>query len=216
MNAVSRPAAPRSGRAPRRTSCLPMAAFCAVILLVTGAILLRLAGAILVTADPIHPADAAVVLSGGDNTRIDEAVLLYEEKYMEYIILTETEIPIPEKGAEYSTLMRYVTMQKGVPGNQVLITKQQSESTLDEARSVLALMKQRGLDSLIVVTDPYHTFRTRLIFRQVFANEGIRVMVHPVRDHWYTSSGWWLHRQGWKVTVQEYFKLAGYLILQRE
>ncbi len=201
-------------RKPR--SCLLVSVFSAAVLLITGAILLRLAGAILVTADPIHPSDTAVVLSGGDNTRIDEAVRLYEEQYMEYIILTETEIPIPEKGAEYSTLMRYITMQKGVPGNQVLITKQQSESTLDEARAVLTLMKQRGMDSLIVVTDPYHTFRTRLIFRQVFKDEGITFAVHPVRDHWYTSSGWWLHRQGWKVTIQEYVKLFGYLSLQRE
>jgi uncharacterized SAM-binding protein YcdF (DUF218 family) len=197
-------------------SCLFSGVFCAAVLLVTAAILLRLAGAILVTADPLQPSDAAVVLSGGDNTRIDEAVRLYEDKYMQYIVLTETEEPHPELGAEYSTLMRYITMQKGVPGSQVIITKQQSESTFEEAEAVRTLMKQRGWDSLIVVTDPYHTFRTRLIFRQAFSGEDMHVAVHPVRGHWYTSTGWWLHKEGWRVTIQEYIKVLGFLILQKE
>lgn len=196
---------------PYGVPCLLVVGFGAMILLVTAAIFLRLAGAILVVADPLQLSDAAVVLSGGDNTRIDEAVLLYQEKYMEYIILTETEVPLPEQGAEYSTLMRYITMEKGIPGRQVLITRQQALSTYEEAEAVLKLMKQRGLVSLIVITDPYHTFRTRLIFHDVFKNEGIHFAVHPVRDHWYTSSSWWMHKAGWKITFQEYVKLFGFL-----
>ena len=182
------------------------------VFIVVAFAILWLAGALLVVADPIQPADAAVALSGGDNTRIDEAVYLYQKKYMEYIILTETEIPLPEKSGEHSTLMRYITMEKGVPGQQVIITKQQAQSTYDEAKAVLQLMKQRSFDSLIVITDPYHTFRTRLIFRDIFRDEGIRIAVHPVHDHWYKSSTWWLHREGWQVTIQEYIKLFGYLL----
>ena len=202
-------------RQPRRKSCFLTGGFGALLLLVTIAILLKLAGAVLVTADPIQPSDAAVVLSGGDNTRIDEAVLLYQEKYMDYIILTETEVPHPELGAEYSTLMRYITMEKGIPGRQVIITKQQAQSTYEEAEAVLKLMKQRGMDTLIVITDPYHTFRTRLIFHDVFKDEGISFSVHPVRNHWYTSSTWWMHKEGWRITFQEYIKLFGYLAGQR-
>lgn len=205
----------KSNRRPGRKSFLLTGVFLAGLLLVTLLILLRLAGAVLVIADPIQPSDAAVVLSGGDNTRIDEAVLLYQEEYMDYIILTETEIPLAEKGAEYSTLMRYITMEKGVPGSQVIITKQQAQSTYEEAKTVLKLLKQRGFDSLIVITDPYHTFRTRLIFREVFKDEGISFSVHPVRNHWYTSSSWWMHKEGWKITFQEYIKLFGYLAGKR-
>ncbi len=188
------------------------AGFCALVFLLGGELSLRALGAILVVADPLEPADAALILSGGDSTRIDEAVLLYEEKFIDYAILTETGVTVSELGTDYSSLMRFTAIQKGLPAGAILITEQHVESTVDEARAALKLVHQRGFDSIIVITDPYHTLRTRLIFRRVFKNETIRVIVHPVSGHWYRSKDWWLHLAGWRITLQEYIKLFGYLI----
>jgi uncharacterized SAM-binding protein YcdF (DUF218 family) len=174
-------------------------------------VFLRAMGAILVTADPLVQSDSALILSGGDDTRIGEAARLYQEGYIEYVILTETGVEIPEWGTNYSNLMRFSAIQLGIPGSAILVTEQHVDSTLDEARTVLKFARQRGFDTLIVITDPYHILRTRLIFQEVFESDDIQVTIHPVRNHWYRSNSWWLSLRGWKFTLQEVIKLFGYL-----
>ena len=188
------------------------AALSAFLLLLAGEFVLRGMGAVLVTADPLEKADAAVILSGGDNTRIDEAALLYKEEWMDFVILTETGVSVPEWNTDYSNLMRFEAIQKGIPANAILISEQHVDSTADEARATLKLMNTRGFHTLIVITDPYHTLRTRLIFRDIFPEGDIKVIVHPVRNHWYQSKTWWHHLEGWKVTILEYIKLAAYFL----
>ncbi len=188
------------------------AGVCALIFLAGSELTLRALGAILVVADPLEPADAAAILSGGDSTRIDEAVLLYQEKYIDFAILTETGVTVGEQSTDYSSVMRFTAIQKGLPAGAVLITEMQVASTVDEARAILKLVHQRGFDSIIVITDPYHTLRTRLVFKKVFQNENIRVLVHPVRSHWYRSKDWWMSPAGWRVTAQEYLKLFGFFL----
>jgi len=100
----------------------------------------------------------------------------------------------------------------GIPTGAITITEQAATSTLDEARAVRDLMASRGLQSAIVVTDPFHTFRTRLIFREVFEGSGIKIAIKPVRGHWYRSRSWWLTRQGRTATLQEYAKLFAYFL----
>jgi len=138
--------------------------------------------------------------------------LLYKENYIDFAILTETGVTFPDWGTDYSNLMRFTAIQKGIPANAILITEQHVDSTFDEAHAVLKLMNHRGFNTLVVITDPYHTLRTRLIFRKVFAETNIKVTIHPVREHWYRSKDWWLQLAGWRVTIQEYSKLFGYLI----
>jgi uncharacterized SAM-binding protein YcdF (DUF218 family) len=73
-------------------------------------------------------------------------------------------------------------------------------------------MNDQGFNSMIVVTDPYHSFRTRLIFREVFRGSGKSIRVRPSSGHWYRSTTWWLSAQGWEATLTEYIKLAGFLV----
>jgi uncharacterized SAM-binding protein YcdF (DUF218 family) len=76
----------------------------------------------------------------------------------------------------------------------------------------LKTAKASDFSNLIVVTDPYHTFRTRLIFRSVFRGSGIKVMVHPISGHWYDSATWFLTPSGWRDTLFEYFKTIGFFL----
>jgi uncharacterized SAM-binding protein YcdF (DUF218 family) len=65
---------------------------------------------------------------------------------------------------------------------------------------------------VIVVTDPFHTQRTRMIFREVFDGSGRSVRVHPVPGHWYRSGTWFLSVAGWGNTLREYAKMTGYML----
>ncbi|MCJ7622089.1 MAG: YdcF family protein [Anaerolineaceae bacterium] len=169
-------------------------------------------GGFLIVADPVAQVDAAVILSGGDSTRIYEAAELYEERYINYVILTETGVEVPEWGTSYSNLMRFEAIESGIPANAILITEQHVDSTIDEARAARKLMQIHNLHSIIVITDPFHTMRTRLIFRNEFKESGISVLIRPVRNHWYRSDSWWLSLRGWQTTISEYIKLFGYVI----
>jgi uncharacterized SAM-binding protein YcdF (DUF218 family) len=168
-------------------------------------------GGLLIVADPIQPSDAIVALSGGED-RINEAARLYEEKYGRVVILTETGEYLPEWNVNYSTLLIAEAVRLGIPSGAIVLTEGSATSTLDEARQVRDLMASRNLQSCIVVTDPFHTFRTRLIFREVFKESGMSVAVQPVQGHWYQSRSWWLTSQGRKATFQEYLKLIAYVL----
>jgi uncharacterized SAM-binding protein YcdF (DUF218 family) len=100
----------------------------------------------------------------------------------------------------------------GIPSGALVLTEGEATSTWQEAQRVRDLMTSRNIQSAIVVTDPFHTFRTRLIFREVFQDSGITISIQPVQGHWYQSRSWWATPQGRRATVQEYVKLIAYML----
>jgi uncharacterized SAM-binding protein YcdF (DUF218 family) len=175
-------------------------------------LILWLSGSILIIADPLTKTDAVAILSGGDQTRVLEAVKLYKDGVTNEIILTETGIILPEWNATYSSVVKLELVDSGIPENAIVITEHQVASTEDEARAIWKLMNTRNLGSVTVITDPYHSLRTRLIFQDEFEGSARLFYVHPVRNHWYRSNTWWLSLKGWKATVVEYIKLVGYFL----
>jgi uncharacterized SAM-binding protein YcdF (DUF218 family) len=171
--------------------------------------MLRAAGAILIIADPLQPAEALVVLSGGEE-RLPEAVRLMGERYGHYLILTETGEIRP--GVPASQALRSEAIRLGVYSSAIMVTDRTVTSTYDEAVAVLHLLESVNLTSCTVVTDPFHTLRTRLIFRKVFRGSGITVRVHPIPASWYRSRDWFLSKEGWITTAQEYLKLVVFLL----
>ena len=179
-----------------------------IVVLVAGAyVLLRGAGAYLIYADELVPADVIVVLSGGTESRMNEALSLYKEDYSKIMVLTET----GEQTEGYENLnsfdMRIQLMNNGVPSGNILITDLTVNTTVDEAVAIRDLMQNRQYNSAIVVTDPYHTRRSKLIFNQVFDGTGIDIILHPVRSSWYNSRIWFTSVKGWQFTLLEYAKL---------
>lgn len=172
------------------------------------------AGIFLVVSDPLEPSDAIAILSGGDATRIQEAVSLFNQLKSGYIIITNTGVKVPEWNTTYTELVKLQLIDAGVPAQYILVTEQSVNSTVEEARSIRKLMNQHNMHSVVVVTDPFHTFRTRLIFKDQFKDTDIRLAVTPARQHWYNPNTWWLSPRGIYVTVQEYAKLSFYLLLK--
>ena len=170
-------------------------------------------GGFLIVADPIISVDTVVVLSGGeDDSRLEEAAKLYNDGNADWVILTETGETIPERNLLYSQIKRDELIQLGVPGESIIITEKVVSSTWGEARVVMKLMLHKGMESGIIVTDPYHTRRTRIVFRDVFLPRDLEVRVRPVVGHWYRSPTWWTSQRGWDVTILEYSKLFGYIM----
>ena len=183
-----------------------------IIVVVGGYIILRGAGAYLIIADELQPAQAIVMLSGGDDTRMKEALSLYNDNFGNVIILTETGRQLKNYDALYSNDIRIKLLNNGVPSGNILITDIKVSSTLDEAYAIKKLLTNQQFSSAIIVTDPYHTRRTALIFRSVFSDSKIKLFFRPTRGSWFNSKTWFLTLDGWKYTMLEYFKLFGYYL----
>jgi uncharacterized SAM-binding protein YcdF (DUF218 family) len=184
------------------------------LLLAIGTIgVLILAGGILIIADPLEKGDAVVMLSGGDQGRMDEVVRIYEAKLAFVIILTETGEDVEGYNVQYSREQRNQLVDKGVPIGAIRITEKPAGSTRGEAKAVKNLVENDdSIHTVIVVTDSFHSFRTRLQFRDVFSDSDIKVVVRPVTGSWYRSTTWWLSARGWEATVLEYIKLGAFLL----
>jgi uncharacterized SAM-binding protein YcdF (DUF218 family) len=200
--------------ASRRRGCRGLIGF-VLIGLIPLAIYLILwgMGAVLIVGDSLQKSDVVVLLGGGDRQRMEEAVAIYKEKQAGMVVLTETGESDPETGILYSQLQKEEMITLGVPDGGIEFTEQHGNSTYEEAYAVRKLLTQSArLESAIVVTDPYHTLRTRLIFRDVFRETDIRLSVRPVRSHWYRSTTWWQSREGWQVTLSEYAKVFAFFM----
>ncbi len=175
-----------------------------------GYLFLRAAGAYLIIADDLIPVDAIIIMGGGNEGRMDEALELYREKYARIVILTETGERIDEFDYLQSFDLRIQLLNNGVPSGNILITDTKVTSTLEEAQAVKQLLERRQFSSAIIVTDPYHTKRTSIIFKDVFSEQDIKLHFRPVNPSWYNSRTWFLTADGWKYTILEYVKLLAY------
>ena len=174
-----------------------------VVVILFSPLILRGIGALLIYADPLKEADSVVALSGDTGDRVAEAARLYQKQYASYLFITYTDEPARD------ALIRAAVME-GIPADRVIVTEMQVSNTVDEARAIKALAKERAQDSLIIITDPFHTLRTRIIFRNVFRGSGIDVQVRPVGRHWYRSTTWWRTAEGRRYTLEEYLKILLY------
>ncbi len=161
-------------------------------------------GAVLIVADPVDSVDAVVVLSGDDGDRLALAIEMRESGYVSNLVITDT------TGAANRRLAQEAE-EGGFLESRIFITEIQVDSTQDEALAVRDLALEKGWTKLMVVTDPYHSFRARFIFRRELRNTGIEITVRPVVGHWFRSSSWFFYPEGWQFAFLEIIKFISYL-----
>lgn len=198
-----------SGR--RRSILLGIVAAIIALVLARG-LWLPLIGGFLIVADPLQPADAVVVLSGGERERVVYAAGLFNEGYADWFVATNMKHDLPGVRVLYGELVRQEAIWQGVPQERILIAPGILETTYEEALAVRELAQEQGWSSLLLVTSPYHTRRAQIAFRDAFRDTGIAVIVRPVNGHWYRADSWWKSRDGLRETWTEYLKLLLYVI----
>jgi uncharacterized SAM-binding protein YcdF (DUF218 family) len=169
----------------------------------------------LLVEDPLPaagaPADALVPLAGGDE-RAPYAAHLLQEGYADWFVATSMPLHVPAVRATYGELVRQEAIQMGVPQEQILIVPGTVRTTWEEALAVRRLFDEQGWHSLLVVTDPLHTRRARLCFREAFQDTGVAIAVCAVEDSWYDPEAWWKSIDSLRETWTEYLKLALHLV----
>jgi len=122
--------------------------------------------------DRVEKADALVVLGnqvGSDGkpslrlqARLDKAILLYRQGYAPVIIVSGGMEP---NGFDEALVMKTYLLQNDILEKNIYLDDQ-GINTYSTARNVSILLKSKGWDSVIVVSQFYHLARTKLAFEK--------------------------------------------------
>ena len=155
--------------------------------------------------DEARPADAIVVLGAAQydgkpspvlRARLDHAVGLYKRDIAPTLILTGG-VGVGDTVSEAEVGRRYV-MKQGVPGESILIERA-GLSTDESMATVKRLMDGERLNSAVLVSDPFHMLRLRLLATRL----GIKSFSSPTRTSPITLDS----PTEWKQVVRESFIL---------
>ncbi len=165
---------------------------------------LKFCGAKVGTSGDCAPADAIVVISGGDTAaRTDEAIKLYKNGWAPMIILSGA--AADTSGPSNAKVMQQRAVAAGVPGEATLLDET-SHNTNTNASNSVKLARSQGYTSLIVVTSAYHERRALMEFRR--AGNGLTIRPHPVSEDKDWNRFWWMTPWGWNLALSELSKTA--------
>ena len=189
-----------------------------ILLVLTHTLWLPLFGKFLVVRDPLEKADAVLSLAG-DQRRPRYAAELFLQGYARWFIITPLPLDSQRERDRYTNYVKNVALRMGVPEEAILLVPDIGRTTFEEAKNVKRFLEQNDINSLLVVTSPWHTRRSRLIFEDVFKDSGKRISIQPMSDdvygHWYHTyrpEEWWTYKFGRDPTLSEYVKLAAYML----
>jgi uncharacterized SAM-binding protein YcdF (DUF218 family) len=123
--------------------------------------------------DQVRTADAIVVLGAAQyngqpspvfKARLDHALYLYGEDLAETIVVTGGKRP-GDRFTEAETGEVYLAAQ-AVPEESIL-TEPEGGSTLESLRGVRDIARDRGIETLLLVSDPLHSERIKRIARDL-------------------------------------------------
>lgn len=157
--------------------------------------ILKSLGSFLVVQDELKKADVIIVL-GGENDRVEEAARLYKQGLAPYILMT---------GKMVAYGMKRSAVRSGVPAEDILV-EPEAASTYQHPIYVKPIIEEKGFESAIVVSSPYHMRRSAMLFDRALKKEKIELIYHPVQDSWFTPENWWMTAVSRRAVKMEYAK----------
>lgn len=119
------------------------------------------------------PVDAIVVMGAAQYdgrpsrqlaARLDHVVEIWPNVVAQLVVVTGGNIP-GDRFTEAEASAEYL-VERGIPADAILQENAGSNSQ-DSLTSVAAMLESQGLDSVLIVTDPYHALRSRLIAEEL-------------------------------------------------
>lgn len=190
----------------RRGGCLALAALLCAGALALAAFILHI-DRFLTVDDPLFQANAIVVLASNPN-RIQHAVDLYAQGYAPVVVFTDATYKDAGLACSSALLDVPAAQALGLPADAVVIAEDEVASTYDEAVATRALVDKHGWESLIVVTDPFHTRRAVATFRALIPEVTITASATPNGE--YDPRHWWRSEEGVMAVVTEIIKIVFY------
>lgn len=179
-----------------------------LILLVGGLIFFnqkiphRLLGKYLSPSDNLIPADAIVAVSGDDD-RIKHAIELYKQGYASKLILSGA---AKEGFTSNAKAMQLEASKSGIP-NEAIILEEKSYNTYENALYTKEIVLSQRIESIILVTSPYHQRRAFETFKNIFRGTNIKLQNSPSQYSSWKIDSWWKSDRERHLTQDEAIKV---------
>ena len=185
----------------------------------------RRAGKWLVKEEVPSHSDAIVLLMGSFPERVMEAADLYNEgKACGMLIVNESMGPYRQLESRGAKVIR--TMQQahdaaivlGVPADNIEMLPGDARSTIDEAQAVRDYLEDNpGIDTLLLVSSPYHMRRSSVIFNAALRDLPFPVYVgsSPSSYSGFNPDKWWRRREDIQSVLSEYMKITSFVLFER-
>ena len=158
-------------------------------------------------------AEYVMVLNGNENTRPFVAAALAKAGIARHALVTRV---APEMNnpylPPYDEINRDVLLNRGVSPDRVTILPAAAATTYDEAQALAAFLKDRPQARVLIVTDDFHTRRSRWVFAKVLGESFERVSFVAAPADAYRPDRWWQDEAGFIAFTTEYLKLAFYAV----
>ncbi len=175
-------------------------------------------------AVPQH-ADALVLLMGNFTDRVLKTADLYAEGKAGRVIIAEESMGgyqgLIDRGVfiiSHTTQAVNSLVALGVPADSIAVLPGDAESTLDEALLVREYLRENpGIDTIILVSSPYHLRRATAIFRKAFKKANMPVVTGAIGSSPYSAFNadrWWRSKEDIQDVVFEMIKMANFRFIE--
>jgi len=161
------------------------------------------------------PADYVLVLNGDENVRPFVAAALVKAGLAHTALVTKT-VLLPQtedlRLPRASEVNRRVLIRRGVDPQNVEILLPEAATTYDEARALASFLAARPEARALIVTNDYHTRRSRWVFARALGERSDRIAMVSAPNDQFELDAWWRNEAGFMTVGSEYLKLAFYVV----
>ncbi|HUL21096.1 MAG TPA: YdcF family protein [Thermodesulfobacteriota bacterium] len=163
-------------------------------------------GGYLIVNQTPQRSDVIIILSGTDDGgRIRYGVTLYKRGFAPKILLSGSSYLLEETGID---LMKVYALSLGVPERDIWVDRD-SGSTVENARFAKGITDKNRCQSVLVVTSPAHSRRTKMVFNKMFPKEiSVTVSCDPST---FDVKRWWKTPAIAREVGYEYFVFLCYM-----
>ncbi len=154
----------------------------------------------LLVDDPLERAGVVVALGGGSERAV-HAARIYLNGLAPRIIMTGC--------GSSAGKMAQQACELGVDYRDIII-EDKAESTYENAVYTRQIIQNAGYRSAIIVTSPYHTRRTKLVFDRVFKDTGVKLQYSAAPGSGFNIDGSCSAPGDRRLVCREYIKLVYY------
>lgn len=148
------------------------------------------------------PADAVIVLGGGDGARYQKGRALILAGFAKTLMISH-----PDSAALKDSALRL----RGV----MVHTDKHSDSSWNEAEAMRRWMAREGIRDVLVVSDPPHLLRLSFACWGVFRGSGMSYRFIASEPPWWSAWRWWDNESAALFAGTEVMKFGYYLVRYR-
>jgi uncharacterized SAM-binding protein YcdF (DUF218 family) len=179
------------------------------------------AGALVVSEDPLGPAELMVVSNASARGDALEAARLYGAGISSrVVVLTWRAEPIDDEmrrlGVPYlpaTELVHAILVHSGVPAGAIAVLPGPVDGLNSEIAVLATFAREHRPESLLFVTARTHTARARWLLRRTLP-AGMRVAVRSPPSDRFSPRSWWESRDQSRELGEEYLRWLNTLILR--